>query len=32
VVFHKSHGNLFAAVTVHALINLFPIALSLARH
>lgn len=32
VVFHRSRGNLFAPVTVHALINLFPIVLSLARH
>lgn len=30
-VFHRSRGNLLASVVVHALINLFPITLSLAR-
>ena len=32
VVFHKSRNNLLASVTVHSLINVFPIALALARH
>ena len=32
VIFHKSRENLLASVTVHSLINLFPIALGLARH
>jgi membrane protease YdiL (CAAX protease family) len=30
-VFHKSRENLLASVTIHALINLFPISLAIAR-